>query len=630
MAEPAFNIITPQPFSLSNMSREHKDKIRDEVMDKVKTWENRMAVRFFKEYFIASDSWRIRPSDNSNSKTKFNSKSGETHRATETLASVWQRMLTASDPWFETSRRGLNPGGTPITEEQLYATSQILQQQQRALRFKRKLMRSLRSTGLMGVCVAELPYTSLPYGYGAKNIEFTDWVHRPMIRVGFDTTVYDIYESDFIFFVDFQSKWMLKNLASQSTEFWAQDIVEKHIREYAKGAPTTKTDIWQRLQESRNRAGYTDQDSEVYENISYHGRLDSDNPIVQAYAESEGIENPEYVDFSVNILDGEDVAKFHVTQYGDWRTRAKVLSYKDFEDEPIPYGVGALGRKLQRMMDVGESLADDKATFDVLNMWKVGKYSGYDAKQFIAEPLKAVELEDITQLAPLIGDPQVLGQILSLINIRREDFRNIVGAQTNLQAQITKASATESAIAQTEAIRGAGVHAELLGDTLREYLEVSHVNNLNYLDEPIWVGLTGTKKPMLVNKSILPINIGFEVKMTTDKDFRPEERRDMMQALQILNSAQNVFSPQLQINATKELIKELFRKFGRNPAILDEPVDVQEMMEGRLNRAISSGRTPDELAGIEGMVNGEQANLMKTPVGLVPTSPNQDNPEVSA
>jgi hypothetical protein len=118
--------------------------------------------------------------------------------------------------------------------------------------------------------------------------------------------------------------------------------------------------------------------------------------------------------------------------------------------------------------------------------------------------------------------------------------------------------------------------------------------------------------------------------MTTDKDFRPEERRDMMQALQILNSAQNVFSPQLQINATKELIKELFRKFGRNPAILDEPVDVQEMMEGRLNRAISSGRTPEELAGIEGMVNGEQANLLQTPVGLVPTSPNQDNPEVSA
>jgi hypothetical protein len=630
MAEPMFNIIQPKKFVLSEQPKEFLMKIRDEIMDKEKTWENRMAVRFFKEYQIATDSWRIRPSDSSNSKTKFNSKSGETHRATETLASVWQRMLTASDPWFDTSRRGLNPGGVPITEEQLYATGEILQEQQRVARFKRKLLRSLRSTSLMGVCVAELPFTSLPYGYGAKNIEFTDWVHRPMIRTGFDTSVYDIYESDFIFFIDFQSKWILRNLASQDTEYWDVEVVEKHIREYAKGAPAGKTDVYARLQDSRTRAGYTDQDEGIYENLSYHGRLDTDNPVIQAYAESEGIDNPEFLDFSVNILDGTDIAKFHVTQYGDWRTRAKVLSYKDFEDEPIPYGVGALGRKLQRMMDVTESLADDKATFDVLNMWKVGKYSGYDAKQFIAEPMKAVELEDITQLMPLVGDPQVLSQVLSLINIRREDFRNIVGAQTNLQAQITKASATESAIAQTEAIRGAGVHAELLGDTLREYLEVSHVNNLNYLDEPIWVGLTGTKKPMLVNKNILPINVGFKVKIVTDKDFRPEERRDMMQALQILNGAGANFPPELQINATRALIIELWRKFGMNPAILSEPANQQEVMETRLNRAISSGRTPEEIAGIGNELFGQEANVIQTPVGPVETSPNPQQVEASA
>ena len=43
-----------------------------------------------------------------------------------------------------------------------------------------------------------------------------------------------------------------------------------------------------------------------------------------------------FMDWSVSLLDSTDIAKFHMTQYGNWRTRAKVLSYKDFEDEPLP------------------------------------------------------------------------------------------------------------------------------------------------------------------------------------------------------------------------------------------------------------------------------------------------------
>src|SRR4029077_16903123 len=108
--------------------------------------------------------------------------------------------------------------------------------------------------------------------------------------------------------------------------------------------------------------------------------------------------------------------------------------------------------------------------------WKIGKYSGYQEKQMAWEPLKTIELEDISQLAPLTPDPNAFKVAMEMINLRREDFRNIVGAQTNLQAQITGASATESAISQTEAIRGAGVHAEVIAEMMREYCEIGHVN----------------------------------------------------------------------------------------------------------------------------------------------------------
>lgn len=624
-----FNVIIPGEFNLSAQPKEYLDKIRDEIMDKETTWENRMA-NFFTGYTIAADSWRIRPEKERkrSAKTLFNSKSGETHRAAETLASVWQRMLTGASPFIEATKRGLNPDGSEVTEEQIFAAQGVLIQQLQALKFKRKLKRGLTSTSLFGLCFVEMPYTSLPYGSMRKNMEFTDFVPRPMIRSGFDTTVYDIYDSDYIFFIDFFSKWKLINMASQDTEFWDNAVVEKHIIDWAKGTPSGQSQSYSRLSSSRARAGYSDTDADIYETIQYHGRLEK-NPILDFYAESMGLDaDPKYMDWSVNVLDGMDVAKFHLTQYGDWRTRAKVLTYKDFEDEPLPYGVGQLGRKLQRTQDIMESLADDKAVFDALNMWKIGKYSGYDAKQFIAEPMKAIELEDVSQMVPLVGDPQTLGQILNLLALRREDFRNIVGAQTNLQAQITKASATESAIAQTEAIRSAGVHAEILAETIREYIEISHTNNLNYFDEPIWVGMTGQRKPMLVNKDRLPVNIGFIVKVVTDMDFRPEEIKNILAGLQMFTSIRNSLPPSL--NPIPPLVKEYYRKLGLDPSLVSEPMLPADLLNYQMNQMVAKGqKIAPEMAGDEGPQAPGGMTLQDTPMGDIPTS-NTIQPEVSA
>src|SRR3990167_8856562 len=118
--QPSFSVIIPGEFHLSQQPKEHLNKLKDEVMDKARTWESRMS-NFFQGYAIAADSWRIRPSaEKRKSKTLFNSKSGETHRAAETLATVWQRMLTGASPWFEGTKMGLNADGSDITEEQIF------------------------------------------------------------------------------------------------------------------------------------------------------------------------------------------------------------------------------------------------------------------------------------------------------------------------------------------------------------------------------------------------------------------------------------------------------------------------------------------------------------------------------
>lgn len=624
MAEEAFNfnVLTPKPFVLSEQPKELIEKIRDEAMEKVTTWEKRMSSTF-NSMFIVSDSWRIKPGSSKKRETKtlFDSKSGETHRATETLATVWQRMLTATDPYFEAVAMGLNSMGQPISETELYATEGILTEQQRVSKFKKKLLKFLRSLSLFGTSIAEEPFISLPYGFGRKYIEFTDFVPRSMLLTGFDTAVCDVYDSDFIFTVDFVSKWMLRNQASLGTEYWDLGVVEKHIEEFGKGIPNGTGDTYSRLQQSRSRAGYWTNDAAVYESLNYHGRLEP-NDVIYAFAESIGMtEDPKFVDWSVGILDGVDVAKFHMTQYGDWRTRFKACTYKEFENEPLGYGVGQLGRKLQRGMDVLESLTDDKLMFDVLNMMKVGKYSGYDQKQFVAEPLKMVELEDINQMAPLVGDPRVLQQALAMIQMRREDFRNIVGAQTNLQAQANSAnSATEASISQTEAIRSAGVHAEIIGEVLREHLDTAHINNLNHLDEGIWVGMTGEKKPLYVDKNMLPISVGFVIKCVTDKDFRPERQKNLLQFLQILTSIRQMIPS--SINAIKPIVEEIMRNFEMNPRLINEPMPVADVMEKQLAQAQNSGALANQNAGeVSEEMGGSTNNMTQTPVGPVPTSP---------
>jgi len=216
---------------------------------------------------------------------------------------------------------------------------------------------------------------------------------------------------------------------------------------------------------------------------------------------------------------------------------------------------------------------------------------------------------------------------LAMIALRREDFRNNVGAQTNLQAQNTGSTATEAAISQTEAIRSAGVHAEIIADTLREHFEVQHINNLNYLDSPIWVAMTGSQKPSLVDKTKLPSNVGFIMKIVTDKDFRPERQKNLLQLLQVVTSIRN-FVPS-SINAVKPLFEEVFRNAGMNPRLLNQPLPVMDQMEKQLSQQQNGGGLANQIQGEVADASSGAAHMTSTPVGDVPTS-NVQQAELSA
>lgn len=627
-----FNVITPQAFNLAEMPDEAKSKLKEEVMDRVRTSEKNMSS-FYNDYMTFADSWRVRPRKTKNKKPNglFNSKSGETHRAVETLGTFWLRSMTATDKYFEAMAEGLDDFGNEITPEQLYATENVIAKQLRISHYKEKLMRALTSVGLLGTSIFEEPWVKVPYRNGTAKFEYTDFVFRSLLKVMFDTNVWDINLSSFMATVDFPDKYYLRSMAKNDSEYWDGKAISEYLLKTGDlgmnnaNSLNASTGAWNRVNESKQRAGYTQIDNNVFELINYHGKIDVENDIVGRYWESEGRQDdPSDFDFTIGVLNGDPVVRFHETQFGTWHSRFKVAHFKTFEDEGIGYGVGRLGRKIQHEIDTSLSRASDTAMKGVYSMYLVGRYAGLKANQLQINPNGLIDVEDVDQVKPLPIDIRAISEILSMIAGRSEEFRSTVSAPTNLQGQVVKSSATEAAIAQNEGFRNASVHAELIAETfLREHIETMHYNNLEYLDEPIWVHATGDNKPGFYNKENLPKFVGIDIKVATDKDFnKPERAAAFLKGLELWSSIRQNFPP--SVNAIPVLAKEWFKTMDLDPAILSKPLSVKDQLAMAMQQAVRGGQMPGqeiqgETAGVQG--NNSNSNTLNTPKGPVQTSP---------
>ena len=612
------NTIIPQEFKLANQDPMNLDKLRDEILDKINQSEGEL-TEFYNEWEECSTSWRMAGREISSKRPKglFNSKSGETNRGINTLANVWFRMLTAEDPYFEAVGEGIDEMGRELSEEDLYAVESVIGKQLVASEYKRKLLRSLRSLAAMGTIVVEEPYVV------KSNIEYTDFIHRSMLLTHFDPFVYDISCSSFIAFLDFPNDAKIRSLAMSDPDTWDIDLLEKAIKDFKDAmVGDGATNGYSRISDRKQRAGYSDRGSKTNQLITYMGVLDSENPILQQYGQSKGMTtNLRLIHWTVRIF-GSTIVSLHPTPYGDWHHSVKVANVNEWELEPIGYGVARLGRKFQRELDLTQSRINDILMFSLLSMWKVGKFAGLNANQLVIKPWGVVELEDITQLEPIRPDINAIQQGLAMQAILKEDFRATTGASTNLQAQITKATATEAGIAQTEAIRQASVTAEVIGETLvRAHIEDSHINNTDLLDTAIWVAISGGQKPRSrsFNRTNLPKNVGFKAKITTDKDFRPERQRNLLEGIQLATSIRNIVPEGM--NVVKPLLEEWFRSVGMNPRLLNQPIPLANKLIDFVRRQQKTGQLGNELASQTADERSGYAHVQQTPIGEVPTSP---------
>jgi len=628
-----FNIIVPKPFSLERQSSEHLKSLRDEVMDKERTWERVMSSRFFGEYQEFANSWAMRPKARGSKKPRglFNSRSGETNRSTNTLASLWFSMLTANDPYFEVVRMGLREDFSEIPEEELYGTEQTLLKQLVYSKFKKKLLKSLRSVALFGTIIIEEPFISLPLGDARKKFEYTDFVFRSLLQTGFDPYVFDLDYSDYVFTIDYLTKYQLRDLANSNEDVWNRKYIEESIfdaKNMSDPNHTFESEVFHRIQERKDRAGYSQAEFELFENINYHGKVDTSNKVIQNYWESAGFDSDiRFNDFSVGLVNGQQVVRLHRTPFGTWKHLFKTATYNEFELEPIGYGVGRLGKKIQREIDSTQSRSQDALMLGVYMMMKVGRYAGVKKEHLDISPFGMIKMDDIEQLSQLKIDLNTIVQSLAVQGLLKEDFRAITNATANLQAVATKATATEATLTQSEAMRGASVVAQILAETfLREHIETMHTNNLHFLDKPIQVqmGGQGSDEVGEFDKNNLPINVGMIVKAVTDKDYRPERLTAILRQIELTTNIRQMINPELAMNTVQALYKESFRALGLDPRILTRKIPLEQQLVAAIQqsgRQGGGGALANELAGEEAGATAGGTDIEQSIPGAVPNSP---------
>lgn len=530
-----------------------KGKAHYEIKEKVDYWHSRLTSQLYR-FNTYADFWRLVKPPRSGSLDGFaNPQVTETTRATEAIATFLHRALTSAQPNFQLVSH--NP---LVSQESLWKSETVLEWQKVVTQYPRKLLKGLRSCSLMGTVAVEEPFVSnMPY------FEATDFIPRSLLQIAFDPLCIDIADSGWHAFIDFVTEDTLRHLAETAPDVY-DPIVIQNVCDSAKQYGNMTPEVIARLA----AAGYysfsggpsTANVSHVFYMVTYYGPL-SENPL------------PPGQEWKVVTINDLHVISAHPSPFK--RRPVNIAHLNEFELEPYGYGVGRVAESLQPELNSNRGRMHDTITFSLFNMWIATRMANIKTAQLRIKPWGVVETDDKDGLTPI--RPQLEGVNFGVIleKLMKDEFRATTGATDNLQAMVTEATATESSIAQSEAVRRLSVMAEIIAEPLvRGHISKMHENNQTFLDQPFWIAGTGEgKEASRVFPSDIAPDAQVIIKIVTDKDFRPQRNKDLLQFLQTVTSIRTA-NPQLGMVNLLPFIGEFARSIGLDPktVFLPEPM----------------------------------------------------------
>lgn len=544
-----------------------------EIRDKVNFWHTQMASHLgrFNTY---ADYWRLnRPARAADLSGFANPQVTETLRATEAVATFYYRALTSAQPNFQ-----LVSSNPMVSQEDLWTAEQVIVWQQNVTNYRRKLLKACRSAALFGTVPIEQPWVvNMPYW------ESTDFQPRSLLQFAFDPMSFDMSLSPWHAVLVYMTPEQLRALGRQMPDVWDQDLIEKAI-----GASSQVKNLSPEIQSRMNAAGYSmfsgnNKTSNIIEVTMYYGELNGDR------------NGTEWCIATVNDL---FTVKMHANVY-----KRRPFSFghvMEFEMEPYAYAVGSVAMQTQPEINSNRARMHDTITFSLFNQWIVSSQANLKTGQLKIKPWGMVQVDGDPDAMIKALRPQLEGVNfgMQLENLMKQEFRGAALAPDNLQAIVTEASATEASIAQTEAIRRLSVQAEVFADPiLREHISKMHENNITFLDKPFSIAATGRYENLRVYPGDLVEDVEVQVKVVTDKDFRPQRNKDLLQFIQVVTSIRNE-NPQLgQVNL-QPFVEEFARAVGMNPKKVWNAIPQLPGMESPAGGPGIPGAMPRLAAGV--------------------------------
>lgn len=513
---------------------------KEEIKDKVEFWQSKMEGQLGR-FNTMANFWRlIKPSRNADLTGFANPQVTETTRATEAIATFLYRALTAANPNFQFLSS--NP---MVSQEDLWTSEQVVAWQMTALNYRRKLLKACRSVALFGTVPVEQPWVvNMPYYEG------TDFNPRSLLQFAFDPLCFDIGMSPWHAVIDYVTEDQLRDLAKKMPDVWDGAAIEEAIT-----SSSEMKNLSSSVQARMSAAGYTTyggnstRPSHIYQLTTYYGPL-------------KGTDGVRWCSATVNDL---ATVKAYPSPYK--RPNFSFGHLNEFEMEPYGYGVGRIAEGTQPELNSNRARMHDTITFSLFNMWLASRMANIKPGQLKVKPWGVVEVDGDIESSLKAIRPQLEGVNFGIMmeNMMKTEFRGTTGASDNLQAIVTEASATEASIAQTEAIRRLSVIAENLSEPLlREHVSKMHENNMTFLDQPFSIAATGRPDQIRVFPNDLALDVEVQTKIVTDKDFRPQRNKDLLQFIQVVTSIRNQ-NPQMgQVNL-EPFVEEFARGVGMNP-----------------------------------------------------------------
>ena len=562
-------------------------KILDEVVGKAEDYEASM-TGFMAEVGEWAGLYKaVRPARKRGAFS--NPRSTEFYRASTALSTLMFRMMTSADPYFS-----CNAVDMGTSYDDLTTLLHVFKTQLKYSKYKQNLLRACNFMVPFGTVIAQEDYRIVGVSPFGRRVPVTTFTPRVLDQVFFDRGTIDIDEADWISTSDVTSNAALKRLAEEDDDLktpWNKEALLE-AAEMKENSNTMNPRVLQRL--TRNGSFSDDAFLAKKEMLMYYGKLDSLN---------DGVE------YVCALVNRKIMVRFHANRFQHGKRQFRIAKFVDF-DSALGIGLGQLA-PLHRSMDANMQKIQDSIAFATYSPWKRRKNT-VDDEDLEIRPMQIINVDDPSDLTPLDVPTRGAEMGLKLDEILKQEFRNASGATDTLQAILTEATtASAVTLAQNEGMRRISVGTEIAAESLvREHLEVMHWNNVQNIKAPFNINRAGVATRVYPDQ--LKVDLEFETKVTTDKDFRPQRLEKLINLIQILTSTKSQHPDQMSISILP-LVKQVAYMLDVNP---------EDVIQGPTQQPIMGA---PELSGLGGLsvpsAPGGPAELASVPGGDVFVSP---------